>query len=53
MFGTLKPFTKTFRAPAAAEREFIYVKAASDRYDLGARGRHVARALCRERSFAC
>lgn len=53
MFGTLKHLTKTFRAPAATEREFIYIAAANDRYDLDVRGRHVARGLCRERAYGC
>ena len=47
MFGTLKHLAKTFRAPAAAERELIYITAA-DRYDLEARARHAARGLCRQ-----
>ncbi|WP_156886810.1 hypothetical protein [Pleomorphomonas oryzae] len=50
MFGTLTHLTKTFRAPAAAKREFIYI-AATNRYDLDACQRQVARSLCRERAF--
>lgn len=53
MFGTLKHLTKTFRAPAATKREFIYVTAATDRYDLEARQRQAARRLCREQAFGC
>jgi len=53
MFGTPKHLTKTFRAPAAAKREFIYVTAATDRYDLEARQRQAARGLCREQAFGC
>lgn len=41
MFGTLKHLTKTFRAPVAAEREFIYVTAGINRFELEARERHV------------
>ncbi|MCM5557924.1 hypothetical protein [Pleomorphomonas sp. JP5] len=52
MFGTLKHLAKTFRAPAAAERELVYITAA-DRYDLEARTRHAARGLCRQRAFDC
>lgn len=43
MFGNLKRLAKTFRAPAAGERELVYIAAATDRYDLEARERHVAR----------
>lgn len=50
MFGTLKHLAKTFRAPAAAERELIYITVATDRYDLEARARHMAR-LNRARAF--
>lgn len=53
MFGTLKHLTKTFRAPAAAKREFIYIAVANDRYDLDARQHQVARGLCPERAFGC
>ena len=53
MFGTLKHLAKTFRAPAAAERELIYITAA-DRYDLEARARHaVARGFYREQALGC
>ncbi len=51
MFGTLTRLTKTFHAPAAAEREFIYVAVATDR--LEARQRQVARGLRSERAFGC
>lgn len=51
MLGTLKHLAKTFRAPAAAEREFIYIAAANDRYGLEARERHVARGLYGQRAF--
>ncbi len=54
MFGTLKRIANTFRAPAAAEREFIYIAATTDRYDLEARERHVvAQGFYRERAFGC
>jgi len=54
MFGTLKHLAKTFRAPAAGKRELIYVTAATDRYALEARERHVvARGFYRERAFGC
>ncbi len=52
MFGTLTHLAKTFRAPAAAERELVYITAA-DRYDLEVRTRHAARGLCRQRAFGC
>lgn len=49
MFGTLKHLTKTFRAPATAEREFIYITAGINRFELEARERHVvARGFCHE-----
>ena len=51
MFGTLTHLTKTFRPPAAAKREFIYVVAATDRYDFDARQRQAG--LRRERAFGC
>lgn len=51
MFGTLKHLAKTFRAPAAAERELIYITAAVDRYDLEARERHAAHGFGRQRAF--
>ncbi len=50
MFGTLKRIAKTFRAPAAAEREFIYVTAATNRLE-SSRQRQMARG--RERAFGC
>ncbi len=53
MFGTLKHLTKTFRAPTAAEREFVYIPVANDRYGLEARERHAARGLYRERTLGC
>ena len=54
MFGTLTRLTKTFRAPTAAEREFIYITAATDRYALEARERHVVTpGFYRERAFGC
>ncbi|WP_370675919.1 DUF3563 domain-containing protein [Pleomorphomonas sp. PLEO] len=53
MFGTLKHLTKTFRAPAAAKREFIYVTVGTDRYDFDARQRQVAGNLRGERAFSC
>jgi hypothetical protein len=46
MFGNLKRLAKTYRAPAAGERELVYIAAATDRYDLEARERHVARGAC-------
>lgn len=52
MFGTLKHLAKTFRTPAAAERELVYITAA-DRYDLEARARHAARGLRRQQAFGC
>ena len=52
MFGTLKHLAKTFRAPAAAERELVYITAA-DRYDLEARARHAARGLRCQQAFGC
>lgn len=52
MFGTLKHLSKTFRAPAAAEREFIYITAGSNRFELEARERHVvARGFCHEQAL--
>ncbi|SCM77452.1 conserved hypothetical protein [uncultured Pleomorphomonas sp.] len=54
MFGTLKRLTKTFRAPAAGEREVVYITAATGRYDLEARERHVvARGFYREQALGC
>ena len=52
MFGTLKHLAKTFRAPAAAERELIYITTA-DRCDLEARARHAARGRYRQQAVGC
>ena len=54
MLGTLKHFAKTFRAPVAAEREFIYIKPVAARFDLEARERHVvARGFYRAQAAGC
>lgn len=53
MFGNLKRVARTFRAPAASEREMIYVTAAADRFDLEARERNVARGMFARPAFGC
>jgi hypothetical protein len=46
----LRP-TKTFRAPAAAKREFIFITAATDRRSLEPRDRQLARRPLPARAF--
>lgn len=53
MFGNLKRVAKTFRAPAAGEREMVYITAAADRHDLEARERNVARGMFARPAFGC
>lgn len=49
MFVTLKRTAKMFRTSTAAEREMSYLNEATDRYDLEARERDVARGAFRNR----
>lgn len=54
MFGTLTHLAKTFRAPAAAERELVFITATAGRRDLEAPERHVvAPGFYRARALGC
>jgi len=53
MFANLQHVARTFRAPAAGEREMIYISKGVDRHDAEARERNLARGMFARPAFGC